>query len=124
MLLGAAAQIGIFATFLGAIKMGFTLPEAASIGIIGGADGPTAIFLTSKLAPHLLGPVAVAAYSYMALVPIIQPPIMKALTSSRERRVAMEQLREVSKREDHFPHSGQLSVLLVPSASPSLVALC
>jgi sodium ion-translocating decarboxylase beta subunit len=119
MLLGAAAQIGIFATFLGAIKMGFTLPEAASIGIIGGADGPTAIFLTSKLAPHLLGPVAVAAYSYMALVPIIQPPIMKALTSSRERCVAMEQLREVSKREKIiFPIVvTALSVLLVPSAS-------
>ena len=119
MLLGAAAQIGIFATFLGAIKMGFTLPEAASIGIIGGADGPPAIFLTSKLAPHLLGPVAVAAYSYMALVPIIQPPIMKALTSSRERRVAMEQLREVSKREKIiFPIVvTALSVLLVPSAS-------
>lgn len=125
MLLGAAAQVGIFATFLGAIKMGFTLPEAASIGIIGGADGPTAIFLTSKLAPHLLGPVAVAAYSYMALVPIIQPPIMKALTTPRERRIAMEQLRVVSKKEKIvFPIAVTiLSVLLVPSASALIGSL-
>jgi len=98
-LLGAAAQLGIFSTFIGALFLGFTPPQAASIGIIGGADGPTAIFLTSKLAPELLGPIAVAAYSYMALVPIIQPPIMLALTSKAERRVVMEQLRPVSRLE-------------------------
>lgn len=98
-LLGAAAQLGIFATLLGSLALGFTPPEAGSIGIIGGADGPTAIFLTSHLAPHLLGPVAVAAYSYMALVPIIQPPIMKMLTTRKERMVVMEQLRSVSKTE-------------------------
>ncbi len=125
MLLGAAAQIGIFTTFLGAIKLGFALPEAASIGIIGGADGPTAIFLTSKLAPHLLGPVAVAAYSYMALVPIIQPPIMKALTTPAERRVAMQQLRPVSKRERIvFPIVvSVLAILLVPSAGALIGSL-
>ncbi len=99
LLLGAAAQLGIFTTVLGALLLGFTGQEAASIGIIGGADGPTAIFLTSKLAPHLLGPIAVAAYSYMALVPIIQPPIMRALTTPAERRIVMEQLRPVSHRE-------------------------
>lgn len=99
LLLGAAAQLGIFVTFLGATLLGFDFKEAASIGIIGGADGPTAIFLTSKLAPHLLGAVAVAAYSYMALVPVIQPPIMKLLTTKRERMVVMEQLRPVSKTE-------------------------
>lgn len=98
-LLGAAAQFGIFTTLLGALALGFTPAEAGSIGIIGGADGPTAIFLTSRLAPHLLGPVAVAAYSYMALVPIIQPPIMKALTTRKERMVVMEQLRSVSRTE-------------------------
>jgi oxaloacetate decarboxylase beta subunit len=98
-LLGAAAQLGIFATFIGALLLGFTGPQAASIGIIGGADGPTAIFLTSKLAPELLGPIAVAAYSYMALVPIIQPPIMMALTTQKEREVVMEQLRPVGKAE-------------------------
>lgn len=98
-ILGAAAQIGIFLTFFGAVLLGFNSLEAASIGIIGGADGPTAIFVTSKLAPHLLGPIAVAAYSYMALVPIIQPPIMKALTTKKERMVVMEQLRPVSKLE-------------------------
>ena len=90
-LLGAAAQLGIFATFLGAIALGFTYAEAGSIGIIGGADGPTAIYLTSKLAPGLLGPIAVAAYSYMALVPVIQPPIMKALTTQKEREIVMQQ---------------------------------
>lgn len=89
-LLGAAAQLGIFITFMGAVTLGFTGPEAASIGIIGGADGPTALFLTSRLAPHLLGPIAVAAYSYMALVPIIQPPIMKALTTKKEREVVID----------------------------------
>ena len=99
LLLGAAAQFGIFTSFLGAGLLGFNFKEAASIGIIGGADGPTAIFLTSQLAPKLLGPVAVAAYSYMALVPIIQPPIMRALTTKKERQVTMEQLRPVSKTE-------------------------
>lgn len=98
-LLGAAAQLGIFLTFMGALFLNFTGRQAASIGIIGGADGPTAIFLTSKLAPELLGPIAVAAYSYMALVPIIQPPIMMALTTKKERSVVMEQLRPVSRRE-------------------------
>ena len=96
-LLGAAAQFGIFGTLLGALALGFSLPEASSIGIIGGADGPTAIYLTAKLAPHLLGPVAVAAYSYMALVPLIQPPIMKALTTAEERKVVMVQSKPVSK---------------------------
>mgnify|MGYP000527481058 FL=1 len=99
LLLGAAAQLGIFTSFIGASFLGFTFKEAASIGIIGGADGPTAIFLTSQLAPHLLGAVAIAAYSYMALVPIIQPPIMRALTTKKERQVTMEQLRPVSKTE-------------------------
>lgn len=92
LLLGAAAQFGIFFTFFGAILLGFTAQEAASIGIIGGADGPTAILLTSKLAPHLLGPIAVAAYSYMALVPVIQPPIMRLLTTEEERKITMNQL--------------------------------
>ena len=98
LLLGAAAQIGIFATFLGAGLLGFSPAEAGSIGIIGGADGPTAIFVTSKLAPHLLGPIAVAAYSYMALVPVIQPPIMKLLTTKKEREIRMDALRPVSKK--------------------------
>lgn len=119
LLLGAAAQFGIFTTFLGAVALGFTGAEAASIGIIGGADGPTAIFLTSKLAPHLLGPIAVAAYSYMALVPIIQPPIMKALTTKEERMVKMEQLRPVTKTEKIiFPILVTiLGSLLLPSAA-------
>ena len=119
-LLGAAAQFGIFAVFIGAVMLKFTGPEAASIGIIGGADGPTAIFLTSKLAPHLLGPIAIAAYSYMALVPIIQPPIMKALTTKKERQVVMEQLRPVSKKEKIiFPIMvTALVILLLPSAAP------
>jgi len=95
--LGAAAQLGIFITFIGALLLGFSFPEAASTGIIGGADGPTAIFVTKTLAPHLLGAIAIAAYSYMALVPIIQPPIMRALTTKKERSVVMEQLRPVSK---------------------------
>lgn len=99
LILGAAAQIGIFLTFTGAIFLGFTEAEAGAIGIIGGADGPTAIYVTTKLAPHLLGSIAIAAYSYMALVPIIQPPIMKALTTKKERSVVMEQLRPVSKLE-------------------------
>ncbi len=99
LLLGAAAQVGIFITFLGALAFGFSPQEAGAIGIIGGADGPTAIYLTSMMAPHLLGAVSVAAYSYMALVPIIQPPIMRALTTQKERAVVMEELREVSKTE-------------------------
>lgn len=119
-LLGAAAQFGIFVTFIGATLLGFTGPEAASIGIIGGADGPTALYLTTKLAPHLLGPIAVAAYSYMALVPIIQPPIMKALTTEEERKVMMKQLRPVSKREKIiFPIMITVVVsLILPSATP------
>ncbi|HOS84179.1 MAG TPA: sodium ion-translocating decarboxylase subunit beta, partial [Bacteroidales bacterium] len=99
LLLGAAAQLGIFATYIGAIGLDFLPRQAGSIGIIGGADGPTAIYLTSKLAPELLGPIAVAAYSYMALVPVIQPPIMRLLTSKKERLIEMKQLRMVSKTE-------------------------
>lgn len=119
-LLGAAAQLGIFITFIGAIALGFTGPQAASIGIIGGADGPTALYLTSKLAPELLGPIAVAAYSYMALVPIIQPPIMRALTTKEERQIVMKQLRPVSKKERIiFPILVTVFVsLLLPSAAP------
>jgi sodium ion-translocating decarboxylase beta subunit len=124
LLLGAAAQLGIFTTFIGAILLGFTGPEAGSIGIIGGADGPTAIYLTSKLAPHLLGPIAVAAYSYMALVPIIQPPIMKALTTKKERMVKMEQLREVSKTEKVlFPIIVTIAVSLAVPSATSLVGM-
>ena len=125
LLLGAAAQLGIFATFIVAHLMGFTSAEAASIGIIGGADGPTAIFLTSKLAPHLLGPIAVAAYSYMALVPIIQPPIMRALTTKKERQIQMKQLRNVSKREKIlFPIVVTIIIaLLLPSAAPLIGCL-
>ncbi len=120
LLLGAAAQLGIFLTFIGAIALGFAPNEAASIGIIGGADGPTAIYLTGKLAPDLLGPIAVAAYSYMALVPVIQPPIMRALTTKKEREIVMEQLRPVSKREKIiFPIAVTIIVsLLLPSAAP------
>lgn len=119
-LLGAAAQFGIFFTLIGATILGFTGPESASIAIIGGADGPTALYLTSKLAPHLLGPIAVAAYSYMALVPIIQPPIMRALTTEEERQIVMEQLRPVSKKEKIiFPILIAVVVsLLLPSAAP------
>ena len=119
LLLGAAAQLGIFVTFLGAILLGFTMPQAGSIGIIGGADGPTAIFLASKLAPELLAPIAVAAYSYMALVPIIQPPIMRALTTKKERSVVMEQQQPVRKpARIVFPVVVPLmGVLLVPSAA-------
>ena len=118
-LLGAAAQFGIFFTFIGAIFLGFTGPEAASIGIIGGADGPTALYLTSKLAPNLLPSIAIAAYSYMALVPFIQPPIMKLLTTKKERVIKMEQLREVSQTEKIiFPITVVIfTVLLLPSAS-------
>jgi oxaloacetate decarboxylase beta subunit len=124
-LLGAAAQFGIFATIFGAIALGFSPAEAGAVGIIGGADGPTAIFSASQLAPHLLGPIAVAAYSYMALVPIIQPPIMKALTTKEERQVKMEQLRHVTKKEKIiFPVAVTLlGGLLVPSALPLLGSL-
>ena len=125
LLLGAAAQFGIFATFLGATAMGFTPAESGSIGIIGGADGPTAIYLTSKLAPQLLGPIAVAAYSYMALVPVIQPPIMKALTTKAERQIVMKQLRTVSKTEKIiFPIAMTMIIsLLLPSAAPLIGCL-
>lgn len=124
-LLGAAAQLGIFTTFIGALFLGFTPQEASSIGIIGGADGPTAIYLTTKLAPHLLGPIAIAAYSYMALVPLIQPPIMKALTTKKERMCVMEQLRPVSKFERIvFPIITTITVgMLVPSAAALVGAL-
>ena len=120
LLLGAAAQFGVFFAFMGAILLKFTGPEAASIGIIGGADGPTAIFLTGKLAPHLLGTIALAAYSYMALVPVIQPPIIRALTSKEERMVKMEQLRPVSKTEKIvFPIVIMILVIgLLPTAAP------
>jgi oxaloacetate decarboxylase beta subunit len=122
LLLGAAAQIGIFVTFLSAIAMGFTPEEAASIGIIGGADGPTAIFLTSKLAPNLLGPIAVAAYSYMALVPVIQPPIMRALTTQKEREIEMKQLRMPSKTEKIiFPIVVIIVVCLILPSAASLI---
>uniref|UniRef100_UPI00405601A1 sodium ion-translocating decarboxylase subunit beta n=1 Tax=Alistipes sp. TaxID=1872444 RepID=UPI00405601A1 len=119
-LLGAAAQLGIFATFLGAKALGFEPNECGSIGIIGGADGPTSIFLTARLAPDLLGPIAIAAYSYMALVPVIQPPIMKALTTKKERMIRMTQLRQVSKTEKIlFPVILSVVIaLLLPSAAP------
>ncbi len=119
LLLGAAAQLGIFVTYVGARFLKFTGPEASSIGIIGGADGPTAIYTTSHLAPHLLGPIAVAAYSYMALVPVIQPPIMKLLTTDKERKIKMKQLRPVSKTEKIlFPIIVTIFVsFLVPSAA-------
>ena len=125
LLLGAAAQVGIFLAYIGATLLGFLPTEAGSIGIIGGADGPTAIFVTSKLAPHLLGPIAVAAYSYMALVPVIQPPIMKLLTTKKERQIKMVALREVSKKEKIvFPIVVTVFVaLLVPSAAPLVGAL-
>jgi len=120
LLLGAAAQFGIFSTFVGAILLGFPILQAASIGIIGGADGPTAIYLTSFLAPELLGPIAVAAYSYMALVPIIQPPIMRLLTTKKERQIVMEQMRPVSKTEKIlFPIVVTIITgFLLPSALP------
>jgi len=120
LILGAAAQIGIFITFTGAIFLGFTEAEAGAIGIIGGADGPTAIYVTTKLAPHLLGSIAIAAYSYMALVPIIQPPIMKLLTTKKERSVVMEQLRPVSKLEKIlFPIIVVILIaIFLPDAAP------
>ena len=119
-LLGAAAQLGIFATFLGAYALGFAPNECGSIGIIGGADGPTSIFITARIAPELLGPIAIAAYSYMALVPVIQPPIMRALTTDKERRIKMSQLRQVSKTEKIlFPIIIAVVIsLLLPSAAP------
>lgn len=119
LLLGGAAQLGVYLTMFGAIALGFTASEAASIGIIGGADGPTAIFLSSKLAPHLLGAIAVSAYSYMALVPMIQPPIMKLLTTEKERRIRMKTLRPVGKLERLlFPIVATVfTVLLVPAAA-------
>ena len=130
--LGAAAQFGIFATLLGALGLSelgifnFSVSEAAAIGIIGGADGPTAIYVAGQLAPHLLGAIAVAAYSYMALVPLIQPPIMRLLTTEAERKIEMVQLREVSQREKIvFPLTLLLLVaLLVPSAAPLLGMFC
>ena len=122
LLLGAAAQLGIFVTYIGATLLGFAPNAAASIGIIGGADGPTAIFVTSKLAPELLGPIAVAAYSYMALVPVIQPPIMKALTTKQERIIQMKTLREVSKTEKIlFPIVVTIFVSFMLPSAASLV---
>lgn len=121
LLLGAAAQLGVFLAFFGAVLLfGFTGPEAASIGILGGADGPTAIYLCTKLAPHLLGPIAIAAYSYMALVPLIQPPLMKLCTTDKMRKVKMEQAREVSKTEKIiFPIVvATFVILLLPSTAP------
>ena len=119
LMLGAAAQMGVFVAFFGAILLGFSGPEGASIGIIGGADGPTAIFLTTILAPHLLGPIAIAAYSYMALIPLIQPPIMRALTTPEERAVKMEQARNVTKAEKIiFPILvATFVILLLPSTA-------
>ena len=125
LILGAAAQLGIFATFIGASLLGFTTRQAASIGIIGGADGPTAIFMCNKLAPELLAPIAVAAYSYMSLVPLIQPPIMRLLTTKHERRIRMKSLRKVSKLEKLIFCLTVLvlSVLLVPASSPLIFML-
>ena len=125
LLLGAAAQLGVFVAFFGAILLGFTGPQAASIGIIGGADGPTAIFLTTKLAPELLGAIAIAAYSYMALIPLIQPPIMKLMTTSEDRKIKMTQSRPVSKTEKIlFPIIVTIFVvLLLPSTAPLIGCL-
>jgi sodium ion-translocating decarboxylase beta subunit len=124
-LLGAAAQFGVYVTFFGALLLGFGVDEAASIGIIGGADGPTTIYLTAKLAPHLLGPNAIAAYSYMAMVPLIQPPIMRLLTTKEERAIVMKQLRPVSKLEKVlFPLIGTAIIcLLVPDSAPLMAML-
>ena len=125
LLLGAAAQLGVFIAFFGAVCLGFTGPQAASIGIIGGADGPTAIYLTTKLAPELLGPIAIAAYSYMALIPLIQPPIMKLMTTQKMREVKMVQAREVSKAEKIvFPMVvSTFVILLLPSTAPLIGCL-
>jgi oxaloacetate decarboxylase beta subunit len=123
-LLGAAAQFGIFATFIGSLLLGFDILEAASIGIIGGADGPTSIYLSSKLAPHLVGPIALAAYSYMSLVPVIQPPIMRLLTTNRERLIRMKPPRIVSKRERiFFPLVAFLVTALIAPGSVILLAM-
>ncbi|MBR6796307.1 MAG: sodium ion-translocating decarboxylase subunit beta [Clostridia bacterium] len=125
MLLGAAAQLGVYVAFALAIALGFNGQEAASIGIIGGADGPTAIWLTKELAPHLLAPIAIAAYSYMALIPLIQPPIMRALTTKKERETKMEQMRSVSKAEKIiFPVAVTIiTCLFLPSVAPLLGCL-
>ena len=125
LLLGAAAQLGVFVAFLGGVLLGFTGPQSASIGIIGGADGPTAIFLTTRLAPHLLGAIAVAAYSYMALIPLIQPPIMKALTTAEQRKIKMVQTRNVTKAEKIvFPILVTIFVaLLLPDTAPLIGCL-
>ena len=125
MLMGASAQLGVFVAFFGAVMLGFTGPQSASIGIIGGADGPTAIYLTTKLAPELLGPIAIAAYSYMALIPLIQPPLMKLFTTEEMRRVKMEQSREVSKAEKIvFPMVvSAFVILLLPSTAPLIGCL-
>ncbi|MEI8185938.1 MAG: sodium ion-translocating decarboxylase subunit beta [Chlorobiaceae bacterium] len=124
MLLGAAAQLGIFLTYIGAISLGFNNPESASIGIIGGADGPTAIFLSSKLAPHLIGSIAIAAYSYMALLPVIQPPIMRLLTTKKERRIKMKPPRSVSKVEKIlFPVVALLFTGFIAPASMPLLGM-
>jgi len=120
LIIGAGAQLGVFITYVGTLFVGFTLKEAASVGIIGGADGPTTIYLTAKLAPHLLGANALAAYSYMAMVPIIQPPIMRLLTTHKQRRIRMRQLREVSAREKLlFPLiASLLIILIIPAVAP------
>lgn len=120
LIIGAGAQLGVFVTYIGTLFVGFTLKEAASVGIIGGADGPTTIYLTAKLAPHLLGANALAAYSYMAMVPLIQPPIMRMLTTPEQRKIKMRQLRPVSQREKLlFPLIGvTLIVLLIPAVAP------
>ncbi|MEG2068344.1 MAG: sodium ion-translocating decarboxylase subunit beta [Acidaminococcaceae bacterium] len=124
LLLGAAAQIGVFVSLIGAMMLGFNVREAAAIGIIGGADGPTAIYLTAKMAPHLLGAIAVAAYSYMSLVPLIQPPIMKLFTSAADRRIVMEQLRPVSKFEKMvFPVATTIVISLLLPPVTSLIGM-
>ncbi len=124
LILGAGAQFGVYVSFFGALFLGFNIPEACSIGIIGGADGPTTIYTTVHLAPHLLGATAVAAYSYMSLVPIIQPPIMKLLTSEKERKIKMRQLRPVSKREKVlFPLVTVVVICLIVPASAPLMAM-
>ncbi|MDA3814480.1 MAG: sodium ion-translocating decarboxylase subunit beta [Candidatus Cloacimonetes bacterium] len=123
-LLGAAAQFGIFATFIGSLLLGFNVMESGAIGIIGGADGPTSIFLSTKLAPHLLGPIAIAAYSYMALVPVIQPPIIKLFTTKKERLIHMKTPRLVTKREKIlFPIIGALVTILIAPGASSLLGM-
>jgi sodium ion-translocating decarboxylase beta subunit len=123
-LLGAAAQVGIFITYIGALLLGFTNKEAAAIGIIGGADGPTSIFLTALMAPYLLGPIAIAAYSYMALVPVIQPPVMKLLTTTKERKIRMKPAREVSRTEKiMFPIISTIVAALITPGSITLIGM-